>query len=95
MTESEPEGAPSEPKAAGDRVDIRRLLDEAQTRRYDPCGTLTLECDPKQDEVGYRFSDGIGRLVARREVTVIGRRGRKAHVIEIPIGNLPGLPVGE
>jgi hypothetical protein len=47
-----------------------------------------------QDEVGYRFRDGIGGLVARREVTVIGRRGRKTQLVEIPIGNVPGLPVG-
>ena len=43
--------------------------------------------------MGYRFSDGIGRLVDRREVIVVGRRGRKVQVIETPIGNLPGLPV--
>jgi hypothetical protein len=59
-----------------------------------PCGDLELEFDPDQDEVGYRFSDGIGGLVARREVTVIGRRGRKTQLVEIPIGNVPGLPVG-
>jgi hypothetical protein len=93
VIEAQGEGAPSEPEAAGDRADIRRLLDESQKRRFDPCGNLRLEFDPDQDEVGYRFSDGIGRLVARREVTVVGRRGRKAHLVEIPIGNLPGLPV--
>ena len=91
MTESQPEGAPSEPEGAGGRADIRRLLDETQKRRLDPCGDLKLEYDPKQDEVGYRFSDGIGRLVARREVTVVGQRGRKTRLVEIPIGNVPGL----
>jgi hypothetical protein len=61
------------------------MLDEAQKRRFDPCGRLKLEFDRDQDEVGYRFRDGIGRLVARREVTVIGRRGRKGKVVEIPM----------
>ncbi len=95
VIEAQPEGAPSEPEGHSGRADIPRVLDEAQTRRFDPCGTLKLEFDPEQDEVGYRFSEGIGRLVVRREVTVIGRRGRKTQLIEIPIGNLPGLPVGE
>jgi hypothetical protein len=94
VTEAQPEGAPPEPEGAGGRANIRRMLDEAQKRRFDPCGDLELEFDPDQDEVGYRFSDGIGRLVARREVTVIGRRGRKTQLVEIPIGNVPGLPVG-
>jgi hypothetical protein len=94
VTEAQPEGAPPEPEGAGPRVDIRRMLDEAQKRRFNPCGDLELEFDPDQDEVGYRFSDGIGGLVARREVTVIGRRGRKTQLVEIPIGNVPGLPVG-
>jgi hypothetical protein len=35
---------------------------------------LKLEFDPEQDEAGYRSYDGIGRLVARREVIVVGRR---------------------
>jgi hypothetical protein len=69
------------------------VLDEAQTRRFNPCGDVALEFDPEHDEVGYRFDDGCGRLVARREVTVVGRRGRKRQLVEIPIGNLPGLPV--
>ncbi len=94
VTESEPEGAPADAKSAGDRADIRHLLEKSQKRRFDPCGNLQLEFDPDQDEVGYRFSDGIGRLVARREVTVVGRRGRKIQLVEIPIGNVPGLPVG-
>jgi hypothetical protein len=94
VIETQREGAPADPAAAGHRADIHRVLDEAQKRRLDPCGRLELAFDPDQDEVGYRFTDGIGRLVARREVTVIGRRGRKAYLIEIPIGNLPGLPVG-
>jgi hypothetical protein len=94
VTEAQPEGAPSEASAAHDRADIRRMLDDAQQRRFDPCGKLKLEFDATQDEVGYRFIDGIGRLVARREVTVIGRRGRKRQLLEVPVGNVPGLPVG-
>jgi hypothetical protein len=93
ITEAQPEGAPAAPDGYGARADIRALLDGAQARRFNPCGNVALEFDPEQDEVGYRFDDGCGRLVARREVTVVGRRGRKRQLIEIPIGNLPGLPV--
>lgn len=93
ITEAQPEGAPAAPDGYDTRADVRAVLDEAQTRRFNPCGNVTLEVDPEQDEVGYRFGGGVGRLVARREVTVVGRRGRKRQLIEIPIGNLPGLAV--
>ena len=41
--------------------------------------------------MGYRFVDGEGVLVARREVTVESGGMSKAHVVEIPIGSRAGV----
>ena len=56
-----------------------------------PCGDRSIEFDPDADEVGYRFVDGEGFLVARREVTVVSGRVRKAHLVEVPIGSRAGF----
>ncbi len=50
-----------------------------------------LEFDADADEVGYRFRDGEGFLVARRVVTVESGGMRKAHLIEVPIGSRAGV----
>ena len=90
VIEAEPDVPPPDPDGAKGDVDIRKLLDEAQQRRYDPCGDRHLEFDPELDEVGYRFVGGEGVLVARREVTVSSGGLSKAHVVEIPLSGRAG-----
>jgi hypothetical protein len=87
IVEAEPDVPPPDPDGGKGDVDVRELLDEAQRRRYNPCGDRHLEFDPAQDEVGYRFVDGEGVLVARREVTVSFGGLSKIHVIEIPLAS--------
>lgn len=81
---------PPEPEGTASSAGVRDRLDEAARRRYDPCGDRALEFDPDADEVGYRFRDGEGFLVARRVVTVESGGMRKAHLIEIPVSGLAG-----
>ena len=83
--------APPEPGDATAETGIQDLLDEIVGRRHDPCGDRSIEFDPDADEVGYRFVDGEGFLVARREVTVVSGRVRKAHLVEVPIGSRAGF----
>jgi hypothetical protein len=87
--------APPEPEGATAELDVRGLLEEVQRRRFDPCGDRRLEFDPDADEVGYRFRDGEGVLVARRVVTLESGGMRKAHLIEVPIGSRAGVGAGQ
>ena len=91
VIEAERAAPPPEPEGQTPELDVRALLDEAQRRRHDPCGDRTLEYDSEADEVGYRFRDDVGVLVARRVVTVESGGMRKAHLVEIPIGSRAGV----
>lgn len=91
VTEAARNASPPEPEATTHRPSVRELLDDAMRRRFDPCGRYELTFDPKRDEVGYRFENGEGVLVARREVTIQSGRIRKSHVVELPISALASL----